>query len=166
MRSLSILLTFAAGAFAQMPQPPVSENTTKISDHVWAIMGFPNIAIVAGNRATLVVDTGMGPKNGATAARVAAKIAPGNQKLFLTTPHLHPEHAAGEPGFPPGTILIRNTVQQQEMQVHGQDMIDMFASRSAPNKELLQGVALRTPDVSFEREATVDLGGGVKARLL
>src|SRR3984885_12808380 len=125
MKLLSTLLMLAVlaatTAFAQMPQPPVSENTTKISDHVWAIMGFPNIAIVAGDRATLVVDTGMGPKNGATAARVAAKIAPGNQKLFLTTTHFHPEHAAGEPGFPPGTILIRNTVQQQEMDQHGQE---------------------------------------------
>ena len=52
----------AANAFAQMAQPMVGENTTKISDHVWAIMGFPNIAIVVGSRATLVVDTGMGPK--------------------------------------------------------------------------------------------------------
>ena len=77
------------------------ENTTKISDHVWAIMGFPNIAIVVGSRATLVVDTGLGPKNGATAARVAAKLAPNNSKLFLTTTHFHPEHAAGEPGFLP-----------------------------------------------------------------
>ena len=50
-------------AFAQMPQPMVSENTTQISDHVWAIMGFPNIAIVVCSRATLVVDTGLGPKN-------------------------------------------------------------------------------------------------------
>ena len=102
-----------------MPQPMVGENTTQISDHVWAIMGFPNIAIVVGSRATLVVDTGMGPKNGATAARVAAKLAPNNHKLFLTTTHFHPEHAAGEPGFPPGTILIRNTMQQQEMEKHG-----------------------------------------------
>ncbi len=132
MRSLSILLTFAAGAFAQMPQPPVSENTTKISEHVWAIMGFPNIAIVVGNRATLVVDTGMGPKNGATAARVAAKLAPGNQKLFLTTTHFHPEHAAGEPGFPPSTILIRNTVQQQEMDQHGQEIMERFSKNSTP----------------------------------
>jgi hypothetical protein len=31
-------------------------------------MGFPNIAIVVGSHATLVVDTGLGPKNGATAA--------------------------------------------------------------------------------------------------
>ena len=128
-------------------------------------MGFPNIAIVVGSRATLVVDTGMGPKNGATAARVAAKLAPDNQKLFLTTTHFHPEHAAGEPGFPPGTILIRNTVQQQEMDKHGQEMIDMFSKMSAQNKELLAGVVLRTPDVTFDQEATIDLGG-VTARLL
>src|ERR1700733_5393983 len=94
-------------AFAQMPL--VKEDTTQISDHVWAIMGFPNIAIVVGSSATLVVDTGLGPKNGATAARVAAKLAPNNHKLFLSTTHFHPEHAAGEPGFPLSPILIRNT---------------------------------------------------------
>src|SRR5579863_7139036 len=151
MKSRSILLTLAVltagGAIAQMPQPPVGENTTKISDHVWAIMGFPNIAIVVGNRATLVVDTGMGPKNGATAARVAARLAPGNQKLFLTTTHFHPEHAAGEPGFPGTTILIRNRVQQQEMDQHGQEIMDRFSRNSAQNKELLAGVVLRPPDV-------------------
>jgi glyoxylase-like metal-dependent hydrolase (beta-lactamase superfamily II) len=169
MRSISTLLTLAAltavGAIAQMPQPPVGENTTKISDHVWAIMGFPNIAIVVGNRATLVVDTGMGPKNGATAARVAAKLAPNNQKLFLTTTHFHPEHAAGEPGFPPATILIRNSVQQQEMEKHGQEIMDRFSKNSAQNKELLAGVVLRPPDVTFDKEAIIDLGG-VTARLL
>jgi glyoxylase-like metal-dependent hydrolase (beta-lactamase superfamily II) len=169
MKSLSTLLTLSAlvttSAFAQMSQPMLHEDPTKISDHVWAIMGFPNIAIVVGSRATLVVDTGMGPKNGATAARVAAKLAPNNQKLFLTTTHFHPEHAAGEPGFPPGTILIRNTVQQQDMEQHGQEMIDMFSSRSAQNKELLAGVVLRPPDVTFNQEATVDLGG-VTVRLL
>ena len=169
MKSLSLALTLAAlltsHGFAQMNHTMVGEDTVKISDHVWAIMGFPNIAIVVGSRATLVVDTGMGTKNGATVARVAAKLAPNNTKLFLTTTHFHPEHAAGEPGFPPGTILIRNAVQQQEMEKHGQEMIDMFSSRSAENKELLAGVVLRPPDVTFDQEATVDLGG-VTARLL
>jgi glyoxylase-like metal-dependent hydrolase (beta-lactamase superfamily II) len=169
MKSLSTLLTLAALltaiACAQMSQPMVHEDATKISDHVWAIMGFPNIAIVVGSRATLVVDTGMGPKNGATAARVAAKLAPNNSKLFLTTTHFHPEHAAGEPGFPPGTILIRNAVQQEEMEKHGQEMMDMFSERSAQNKELLGGVVLRLPDVTFKQEVTIDLGG-VTARLL
>jgi len=169
MKSLSKLLTLVAlavtSALAQMSQPMVSENTTRISDHVWAIMGFPNIAIVVGSHATLVVDTGLGPKNGATAARVAARLAPNNPKLFLTTTHFHPEHAAGEPGFPPSTILIRNAVQQQEMEKHGQEMIDMFSQRSPQNKELLAGVVLRPPDVLFDQEATIDLGG-VTARLL
>jgi glyoxylase-like metal-dependent hydrolase (beta-lactamase superfamily II) len=164
MNRLSTLFFIAVSAFAQA-NPVLTENTTKVSDHVWAIMGFPNIAIVVGNRATLVVDTGMGPKNGATIARVVAKLAPNNQKLFLTTTHFHPEHAAGEPGFPPGTILIRNTVQQQEMEKHGQEMIDMFSSRSEQNKELLAGVVLRPPDVTFDQEAKIDLGG-VTARLL
>jgi glyoxylase-like metal-dependent hydrolase (beta-lactamase superfamily II) len=169
MRSLSTFLTLTTlavgSAFAQMSQPILHEDTTQVSDHVWAIMGFPNIAIIVGSRSTLVVDTGMGPKNGATIARVAAKLAPNNRKLFLTTTHFHPEHASGEPGFPPGTILIRDAVQQQEMEQHGQEMMDMFSSRSAQNKDLLAGVVLRPPDVTFNQEATVDLGG-VTARLL
>jgi glyoxylase-like metal-dependent hydrolase (beta-lactamase superfamily II) len=166
MRLLSILLILeAASAFAQISQPPVGENTTKISEHVWAIMGFPNIAIVVGNRATLVVDTGMGPKNGATVARVAAKLAPNNQRIFLATTHFHPEHAAGEPGFPPATILIRNAVQQREMEKHGQEIMERFGRNSAQNKELLAGVVLRAPDVTFNGEAAIDLGG-VTARLL
>src|ERR1700733_9953989 len=131
MKPVSIFLIFlwsnalvaltATSAMAQMSQPILDENTAKISDHVWAIMGFPNIAIIIGSRATLVVDTGMGPKNGATVAGIVAKLAPNNTKLFLTTTHFHPEHAGGEPGFPHGTILIRNAVQQQEMEKHGQE---------------------------------------------
>ena len=147
-----------------MAQPLLGENATKISDHVWAIMGFPNVAIVIGSRATLVVDTGLGPRNGATVARVAAKLS-GNQKLFLTTTHFHPEHAAGEGGFPPNTILIRDMVQQQEMEQHGMQMVEMFSSRSAQNKELLADVHFRSPDIVFDNDMKIDLGG-VTARLL
>jgi glyoxylase-like metal-dependent hydrolase (beta-lactamase superfamily II) len=156
---------FAAAVLGAQTQPVLGEDTVKVSEHVWAIMGWPNIAIIAGNRATLVVDTGLGPRNGATIARVAAKIAPGNQKLYLTTTHFHPEHAGGDAGFPPGTILIRNTTQQREMEQHGKEMVDLFAGRSAQFKELLSNVALRVPDITFENEARLDLGG-VTARLL
>jgi glyoxylase-like metal-dependent hydrolase (beta-lactamase superfamily II) len=158
------LVTLTGPAAYAQAQVVLGEDATKVSDHVWAVMGFPNVAIIVGTRATLVVDTGLGPRNGATVARVAAKLS-GNQKLFLTTTHFHPEHAGGEGGFPPNTILIRNAVQQQEMEQHGVEMIDMFSSRSAQNKELLAGVKLRSPDVLFDAEATVDLGG-VTARLL
>lgn len=145
--------------------PVLKEDTVKVSQHVWAIMGWPNIGIVVGNGATLVVDTGLGPANGATIARAVAKLAPGNRKLFLTTTHFHPEHASGEAGLPAGTILIRDAVQQHEMELHGKEMVDMFASRSPQQKELLANATLRAPDITFDGEASVDLGG-VTARLL
>ncbi|MBV9745976.1 MAG: MBL fold metallo-hydrolase [Acidobacteriia bacterium] len=148
---------------AQM-QPMLGENTVKVSEHVWAIMGFPNIGIVVGSKGVLVVDTGLGPRNGATAARVASRLS-SNARLYLTTTHFHPEHAGGEPGFPPATILIRNAVQERDMQEHGDEMLEFFRGMSAQNKELLAGVKLRPPDITFDREARLDLGG-VAARLL
>jgi glyoxylase-like metal-dependent hydrolase (beta-lactamase superfamily II) len=165
MRNRILSLFVFAATVAAQNQPVLKEDAVKVSDHVWAIMGWPNIAIVVGSRATLVVDTGLGPSNGATIARVVAKLAPGNRKLFLTTTHFHPEHASGEAGFPAGTILIRNTVQQHEMELHGKEMVDMFASRSPQQKELLANATLRPPDITFDSEARVDLGGAT-ARLL
>src|SRR5215831_7103850 len=162
---LLALGAFFTAILAAQNQPVLGEETVKVSEHVWAIMGWPNIAIVVGSRAVLVVDTGLGPRNGATIARVVAKLAPANQKLFLTTTHFHPEHAGGESGFPDGTILIRNAVQQRELELHGKEMIDLFAGRSAQFKELLTNAVPRAPDITFEREAQLDLGG-VTARLL
>jgi glyoxylase-like metal-dependent hydrolase (beta-lactamase superfamily II) len=162
---LLLLSAFTTVIVSAQNQPVLGEDAVKVSENVWAIMGFPNIGIVVGNRATLVVDTGLGPANGATIARVVAKLAPGNQKLFLTTTHFHPEHAAGDAGFPKGTILIRNSIQQQEMELRGKEMVDMFASRSPKQKELLANATLRTPDITFDTAAKIDLGD-VTARLL
>src|ERR1700733_193429 len=162
---LLILATFAtATGFAQQ-NPLLGEDTVKVSDHVWAIMGFPNIGIVVGSRATLVVDTGLGPRNGATAARVAAKLSAPNAKLYLTTTHFHPEHAAGDAGFPAGTILIRNVEQQREMDLHGKEIVERFSSSNPQRKELLADTRLRTPDVIYDDDAKIDLGGAT-ARLL
>jgi glyoxylase-like metal-dependent hydrolase (beta-lactamase superfamily II) len=163
-RTFATLALLAAATLSAQNNPVLGEDTVKVSDHVWAIMGWPNIAIVVGARAVLVVDTGLGPRNGATIARVVAKVAP-DRKLFLTTTHFHPEHAGGDAGFPANTILIRNLVQQQEMEAHGQEMVDLFAGRSPQQKELLAGATLRTPDITYESQERVDLGG-VTARLL
>ena len=161
---LVVLAALACLNASAQSQSVLTENTTKVSDHVWAIMGFPNVAIVVGSRATLIVDTGLGPRNGSTVVRAAAKLSQ-NQKLFLATTHFHPEHAAGDAGFPAGAILLRNAVQQREMEQHGMEMVAMFSGRSAENKDLLADVKLRTPDVVFDTEARLDLGG-VTARLL
>jgi glyoxylase-like metal-dependent hydrolase (beta-lactamase superfamily II) len=167
IRAIGVLLLMSISGMSVLAQqnPVLGEDTVKVSPHVWAIMGFPNVAIVVGSRATLAVDTGLGPPNGATIAKVAAKLSAPNAKLYLTTTHFHPEHAAGDAGFPAGTILIRNLVQQQEMDRHGKEILETFRGRNAQWKELLSTVNPRTPDVLYKDEAAVDLGG-VSVRLL
>jgi len=166
--AISVVLAMAMCAWRAAAQGPpnlmLPENqVTRVSEHVWAIMGFPNIGIVVGDRATLVVDTGLGPRNGAIAAREAQKLSKG-PLLYLTTTHYHPEHAAGEGGFSANTIIARPVAQQQELEAKGMQFVEMFSSRSPQMKELLAGVTFRKPDISFEKEITLDLGG-VTARL-
>jgi len=170
VRMMAVMMV-AVGAIAvvvAMPQEPPSlmlpqNQVTHVSDHVYAIMGFPNIGIVVGNRATLVVDTGLGPRNGAIAAHEAQKLAKG-PVLYLTTTHYHAEHAAGDNGFPENTILVRPIAQQKELEERGAAFVQMFSSRNAQMKELLSDTKFRTPDVTFEKELNLDLGG-VTARL-
>ena len=142
------------------PGPPPGamlkdDHAERISPHVWIIRGFPNVVIVVGDQASLVIDTGLGAVNGQVVARTVAKLARA-PKLYLTTTHFHPEHAAGEAGFPAGTILIRARVQQEELEAdHGQ-MLDMFRRG---NPELLNGFSYRKPDRLFDSSERIDLGG-------
>jgi glyoxylase-like metal-dependent hydrolase (beta-lactamase superfamily II) len=165
--ALALFAVFSTWALAAPPfqDQLLSEQTVQVSEHVWAIIGFPNIGIIVGESATLVVDTGLGRRNGATVAKAAKQLAP-NNLLLVTTTHFHPEHAAGVLGFPPGTLLIRDQVQQDEMDRHGEEMIRIFAGRNEVWKTLLAGEQLRAPDATFERELRLNLGGGVTARLL
>jgi len=158
------LLGAAALASAQQSMMlPENPSATKVSDHVYAIIGFPNIGFVVGTRGTLVVDTGLGPRNGAIVVREAEKLAKG-PNLYLTTTHFHPEHAMGESAFPARTVIIRDAVQQKEMEEHGEEMNNFFRRFSPEAKELLKDVKFRTPDITFDRDMTLDLGG-VTARL-
>ncbi len=151
-------------AKAQLKQPLLSDdNVKRVSDHVYVMEGFPNVVYVIGSRATLVVDTGLGERNGDTVMRAEQKLAKG-PILYLTTTHYHSEHTTGEQAFPASTIIIRNTVQQEEMTKGVGAHMDAFRKMSAQNSDLLKEVHFRTPDVLFDREAKIDLGG-VTARL-
>ena len=161
---ISAVTLLAVATAAAQNMPLLEENSTRVSDHVYAIVGFPNVAIVIGSRATLVVDTGLGPRNGATVMRVVKKLS-ANPKLFLTTTHFHVEHTAGEAAFPPETILIRPAPQQEEVEKNVTGMLARFSTFSDQNRELLAGVKLRAPDMVFDSETKLDLGG-VTARLL
>ena len=164
--ALIALPVFSIPVWAQPSSHTLSRDTlTQISPHTWEIKGFPNIGIVVGTKATLVVDTGMGPKNGAIVSQIATSLSPKSNKLYLTTTHYHAEHAAGDVGFPAGTVVIRPRVQQAELEAEGQKLIDFFSQRSPEDKALLEGSQIRPANVIYENDYQLDLGGGVNVRL-
>ena len=89
---LLVAASLAAPSWAQQSPagPLVRENATvKLTDHVWAIPDFnigmvPNVGIVVGSRATLVVDTGLGPRNGETIVREMKKVST-NAEVYVAT---------------------------------------------------------------------------------
>ncbi len=167
-----IFFTILAGALltpsvsrAQLKQPLLSEdNLKRVSDHVYVIEGFPNVAIIVGSRATLVVDTGLGQKQ--RRDRHARRTKAGEGHRFCISRQLTsiPSTLRASRHFPASTIIIRNSAQQDEMNKGVAGHIEVFKKMSAQNLDLLQDVKFRSPDVVFDREAKVDLGG-VTARL-
>jgi glyoxylase-like metal-dependent hydrolase (beta-lactamase superfamily II) len=174
-----LLLVFLGGwaaaiANAQQVVPPVpvplvqEHKTVRVSPHVYVIPDgrvnlVPNIGFIVGSKATLVVDAGMGPKNGQTVLRELGGVSK-NSAVYLTTTHFHPEHVTGAQAFPASTIIVRNEVQQDEVVKKQPERIENFSRRSPEIKALLQDVKPRPPDILFDRVLKLDLGG-VTARL-
>jgi glyoxylase-like metal-dependent hydrolase (beta-lactamase superfamily II) len=155
---------------AQTPPAPTVkiEGLRPISAHVHIIPDnsvplVPNVGYIVGDRAALVIDTGLGPRNGAAVYEVAKKLA-GTKALYLVTTHVHPEHDLGAQAFPDTTTLIRSTDQVKEIAESGLRLAKVFASRSAINAELLKDADFRKADITFERDYDLDLGG-VQAKL-
>ena len=163
--------TFAQRAGGAPAAPPlVRENATeKISEHVYVIPDnsvsmVPNIGIIVGTRGTLVIDTGLGNRNGQTVAREVQKVSK-TPDLYLATTHFHPEHDLGANGFPAHTKMIRSQDQQKEIAEQGLATAERFRGFGALNAELLEGAEFRKADISFDREQTLDLGG-VRVRII
>jgi glyoxylase-like metal-dependent hydrolase (beta-lactamase superfamily II) len=155
---------------AQTPPMPIInvEGLRQISPHVYVIPDnsvalVPNIGYIVGERAVLVIDTGLGPRNGAAVYEVAKKLA-GRKALYLTTTHVHPEHDLGAQAFPDTTKLLRSTDQEKDIAEFGLQLAKVFASRSAINDELLKDADFRKADITFEHDYDLDLGG-VQAKL-
>ena len=152
------------------PPPPIvkTEGLRQISPHVHiipdnSVPAVPNVGFVVGDRAVLVIDTGLGPPNGAAVYEMAKKLG-GSKTIYLVTTHVHPEHDLGAQAFPATTTLIRSTAQLKDIAESGLQLAKIFAGRSAVHAELLKDADFRKADVTFENEYDLDLGG-VTARL-
>jgi glyoxylase-like metal-dependent hydrolase (beta-lactamase superfamily II) len=155
---------------AQPINPVIREGVTeKISDHVYVIPDgsvplVPNIGIIVGTRATFVVDTGLGVRNGEAVLREVAKVST-NTELYLATTHFHPEHDLGAAAFPANTKMLRSADQIKDIDEFGLQLANNFSTRSPFIADLLKGAEFRKADIVFEHEQTVDLGG-VRVHLL
>lgn len=152
------------------PAPLVRPNATeKIAPHTWVIPDFnvpavPNVGIVVGTRATLVIDPGLGVRNGQTVLREVAKIST-NTEMYVVSTHFHPEHASGVAAFPASAKYIVSQAQQQDLDELAQAMARQFAARTPMMGELLKDATFRKADISFDEQYELDLGG-VKATLM
>ena len=86
--SLSLLISSAAAQQAAVPDPLVKENATvKVAAHTYVIPDgnvplVPNVGIVVGSRATLVIDPGLGRRNGEAVLREVATVST-NSEIFI-----------------------------------------------------------------------------------
>ncbi|HEX6355039.1 MBL fold metallo-hydrolase [Actinophytocola sp.] len=119
----------------------------------------PNIGIIGGRDAVLVVETGMGPRNAEKVLAFAAEYAKGRE-LYLTTTHFHPEHAFGAQVFTAATYLV-NRQQAQDRGGKGPGYLAMFSGLGDAIARELHGVELTPPDLVYDQSYDLDLGGRV-----
>ena len=166
-------LLAAASAAAQTtaaPDPLVKEHATvKLAAHTYVIPDgsvplVPNVGIVVGSRATLVIDPGLGRRNGETVLREMGALS-GNRDIFIATTHFHAEHTTGYIAFPDTAKYINSKVQEEEFTADNSQLIQTFARRSPLTADLLKDARGRKADITFDREYMLDLGG-VRVRFL
>ena len=163
--AVAALLVLAQPLAAQTPPDPIVETEwlRQVSPHVYIIPDnsvplVPNVGFVIGERGILVIDTGLGPRNGSAVLEVAKKLG-GSRALYLVTTHFHPEHDLGAQAFPENTTMIRSNDQVKDISEFGLQLAQVFARRSAINAELLKDADFRKANVTFDKDYTVDLGG-------
>lgn len=149
------------------PEPDVRIEDVRELDHDLLVVPnqgvqlVPNIGVVGGRDAVLVIDTGLGPANAERVLRFASDYAAG-RRLYLTSTHFHPEHAFGAQVFAGAATYVVNRAQADDLAVKGHGYLAMFRGLGAPVARALADVELVTPDVGYEGdEYDLDLGGRV-----
>jgi glyoxylase-like metal-dependent hydrolase (beta-lactamase superfamily II) len=149
---------------AQEPPPPVVNGAPReIADGVYVVPDgrvplVPNVGIVLGKEKALVVDTAMGPANGARIRAFADGLADGRE-LVLTITHFHPEHGFGAQAFRDATVVY-NSAQRDEFREKGAGYLKMFRTFGASVAQQLEGVDLIEPDEVYDGDLhEIELGG-------
>ncbi len=137
----------------------------RIADGVWIIPDkrtplVPNIGIVEGSKAVLVIDGGFNPESGRNVLDAARAIA-GQRELILTVTHAHPEHTFGAQVFHGQARIHYNKLQRDYLARDGEKLLAGFRTMLPPGQaSLLDGVKVTLADDVYEGDhASIDLGG-------
>lgn len=150
------------------PEPIVRGEPVELADGVFVIPDqrvplVPNIGIVVGDRAALVIDTGLGPRNGSYVLDQARQLAAG-RPLYLTITHFHPEHGFGAQAFTGAATIVYNRGQRDELHRKGAAYLDLFSGLAPTIAAELRDVELTDPDITYDGPtAEIDLGGHTAA---
>jgi len=122
----------------------------------------PNVGIVVGQDAVLVIDCGLGIESAENVLTLARRLAPG-RRIVLTVTHAHPEHGFGAQVFKPDARIVYNRGQRDYFARAGATLLDGFRAGSTlppEQKRVLDGIVLTPPDDTYDGgRATLDLGG-------
>src|SRR5262249_45820142 len=142
----------SAPVVANVPPEQVSAGVYVIPDGRVPLV--PNIGIVVGEREALVIDTGMGPKNGRRVLETTRGLT--DNPIVLTITHFHPEHGFGAQEFP-GARIVYNRAQQEELAEKGTSYLEMFRTFGDAVAEQLEGVELVDPVEGYDGQLTLGL---------
>jgi glyoxylase-like metal-dependent hydrolase (beta-lactamase superfamily II) len=150
------------------PRAPIvaASAIKQIADGVWVIPDsdhtpmVPNIGIVVGQWATLVIDTGFGPDN-ARAVVGQARSLSGERPIFVTHTHCHPEHGYGANAVADEVTILYNDAQWNEVQDKGPTLLQMFRKQMPALAPMLDGVEFVRPHLLYTGSLNLDLGGGL-----
>ena len=120
----------------------------------------PNIGIVGGRDAVLVVDTGMGPRNASQVLDKVDDIAQG-RRIYLTTTHFHPEHSYGAAVIAEQATFLMNTAQLEDLRIKGPGYLEFFRTFGDSVATELAGVEFVEPTITYDQEYQLDLGGRI-----
>ncbi|RDI26617.1 MBL fold metallo-hydrolase [Lentzea flaviverrucosa] len=136
-------------------------GATEVADGVLVIPNehvslVPNIGVISGTEAILVVDTGLGLTNASLVRDFAEEVARG-RRIHLTTTHFHPEHAFGASVFENSYLV--NRAQADDLRRKGSGYLQQFRGFGGTIAERLADVEVPVPDEVFDGVRALDLGG-------
>ncbi len=120
----------------------------------------PNVGLVVGRDAVLVIDVGLGTESGQGVLDAARRLS-GGRRIILTVTHAHPEHIFGTHVFGSDVRFVTNRLMRDYYQRSGPTLLAGFRGLlSAANQSVLDGVRIVPRQETFDGPtATLDLGG-------